>query len=107
MRKQSRDAIVFRLVQIVASRRVASDRGDACYRAKRERDPSRSRLPCLLRSSRLNPTAELATKQVLLELGRVEEARDESRRAATMTRNECERALLLRRGEIPDRLNRC
>jgi predicted RNA polymerase sigma factor len=31
-------------------------------------------------------------------LGRVEDARDELRRAATMTRNECERALLFEPG---------
>ena len=35
---------------------------------------------------------------LLLQLGHVEEARDEFRRAATMTRNVCGRALLLRRG---------
>ncbi|MGO9905174.1 MAG: hypothetical protein ACLPY3_05550 [Solirubrobacteraceae bacterium] len=33
-----------------------------------------------------------------LQLGRVEEAREELRRAATMTRNECERALLFAPG---------
>jgi predicted RNA polymerase sigma factor len=51
--------------------------------------------------------AAWATKQVLFQLGRVEGARDESRRAVTMTRNECGRALLSRRGEIPDTLKRC
>jgi hypothetical protein len=35
------------------------------------------------------------------------ERRDELRRAASMTRNECERALLLLGGEIPDTVNRC
>jgi predicted RNA polymerase sigma factor len=44
---------------------------------------------------------------LLLQLGRVEDARDESRRAATMMRNRCGRALLLRRGEMLDRVNRC
>ena len=44
---------------------------------------------------------------LLLELGRVAEARDEFRRAALATRNASERAFLLRRGEIPDRVNRC
>lgn len=44
---------------------------------------------------------------LLLQLGRVEDARDEFRRAATMTRNGCGRPLLLRRGEMLDRVNRC
>ena len=44
---------------------------------------------------------------LLLQLGRVEDARDESRRAATMTRNGCGRAVLWRRGEMLDRVNRC
>jgi hypothetical protein len=38
------------------------------------------------------------TYEVPFQIGRVEGARDESRRAVTMTRNECRRALLLRRG---------
>jgi predicted RNA polymerase sigma factor len=44
---------------------------------------------------------------LLLQLGRVEEARDEFRRAAPVTRNECGRALLLRPGEMLDGVNRC
>jgi predicted RNA polymerase sigma factor len=42
---------------------------------------------------------------LLLQLGRVEDARDESR-PATMTRNGCVQALLVRRGEMLDRVNR-
>jgi predicted RNA polymerase sigma factor len=38
---------------------------------------------------------------LLLQLGCVEEARDESRRAVMMTRKGCGRTLLFRRGEMP------
>jgi hypothetical protein len=45
-----------------------------------------------------NPHFNTGTYEVPFQIGRVEGARDESRRAVTMTRNECRRALLLRRG---------
>lgn len=61
----------------------------------------------LLLSALRRASLPSARGDLLLQLGRVEDARDESRRAATMTRNGYWRALLLRRGEMLDRVNRC
>ena len=41
---------------------MASDCADACCREKRERDPSRSRLPCLLKGRTRRSAAGSATK---------------------------------------------